>query len=48
MQLTADLTDLIEVVNPAADLSDAAIEAMARLLLGMVEEDDEQNRETNE
>ena len=46
MQLTTDLTDLIDVANPDAELSDAAIESMARLLLGMVEEDDEQKRET--
>ena len=45
MQLTADL---IEVANPDADLSDAAIESVARLLLGMVEEDDEQKKEANE
>ena len=36
------LTDCIEVANPDAEISDAAIESVARLLLGLIEEEDEQ------
>ena len=39
---SADLIDhSVEVVNPDEPLTDAAIEAMARLLIGMVEEEDD-------
>jgi hypothetical protein len=45
VQLASNLESKIEVVNHDSELSDAAIEAMARLLIGLAtEEEDEYGR----
>jgi hypothetical protein len=45
---TSDISDLIEVANPDAHISDEAVESLARLLLVMIEREEQENERAGE